>query len=642
MNSGGSALITGTILIGIGCILLYLVPTLINIQGLEPQEKISFAHSNHFASVTTKLNFITNSYPQQISIYYHVLPDGKNGFLAFALPYNGTLVLHDKIWYLQQVTPDYVLLYRNITCSTSSCAAEEDEFRFMINGTIDSLRLPNHYLQLPFQNNPSDNKVSEVIYSISNGTSYKLGWDLTRTTIQLTLDKKFDEIITQPEATLSLIPNPNGGNNNVLNWNLENVNTVFTAKYSDNDFREFVNFRQTWIGISIGSGVSMIIAGVALIRNERGTESLKRFVKVQRHVQDANTAYTLKEYQSAKNSYDLAIKDDPDNLDTILLAGNSFYQMKRYSDAIPYYEKILEKNPNHVGALNNIGACYDGLGKLENNFEYYEKAFEYYERTLDINPNHLDAINNMGALLLDLNESDIALPFFNEVIAAERETPQILTNKGKALTSLKEFENALVCFNKALEIDPKFTDALLSKATAFYNEQDYKNAVICYKRILKIEPSKYECLYNLSLCYLRLEENDKAIKFAREYLAIKSLHVDTLITLGIALAKKGDHKEAIKNYNLILDKDENHKDALYNKALSLMLSNLPDLALPLLDKIIMQQPEDLGTLLTKGNCYLVLGRIPEAIELFNKVLFIEPTNSEAINLKKQAENKQQS
>ena len=639
LDSGPVAIYLGIALIILGFSFLYLVPFLFDYQGLEPQEKISFALSDHFISVSTKLNFITTTNPQEISIYYHILPNDKNGFLAFALPYEGTLKLHNKKWHLIQVLPDYALLFRNITCSTS-CAAEEDEFKFLIKGNIDSYKIPVHYIQLPFQNNPSNNKISEEIHSISNGTSYRLGWDLTKTSVQLTLDKKFDDRTTEPPATLSLIPNPNGGNNNVLNWDLDLVNTVFTAKFSDNYSRDFAEFRQVWIGIGIGSGITMIAAGVALKRNEIGLDKLKRFVKVQRHVQDANTSYTLKEFKSAKSSYDLAIKDDPNNIDTILLAGNSFYEMKHYRDAIPYYEKILEKNPNHVGALNNIGACNAGLGKSENDFDYDKKAFEYYERVFDIDPNHLDAINNMGSLASDLKLHEEALPFFEEVIISEKESSQVLTNKGKSLSKLKKFPEAISCFDKALEIDPKFTDALLAKGTAFYDQGDFRNAIICYKRILKIDSSKSEGLFNLSLCYLKLEEYDESIKFAKEFLATKSFHIDGLNNLGIALAKKGEHEEAIKNYNLILDREKNEKDALYNKALSLVLSNRADLALPLFNEVLKQEPKNLPAMCNKGSCLLNMKKFPEAKELFEKVLSIDPTNTDALKLKKIAEEKQ--
>ena len=633
LNAGELTIILGIVLTVIGASFLWIAPPIINNTGLEPQENISIGYSNHFQSVITKLNFIINDDSQIISIYYNILPTDKNGFLAIALPYQGTLESNNKKWYSNELPSGSTVIFTNVTCS-SSCAADEDEFTFTISGKLDSFTLPNHNFQLPFSNGISSEVVDEF-YEIANGTSYNTGWDKTSTSVQVTLNKKFDERISEPAGRLSLIPNENGGNNNVLNWNLDDGNTVFTIKYSDNESRELADFRLIWSGIGIGSGFSLIAAGIALVRSNEGLERLKKFVKVQRYMQDANTAFILKHYDIAKQSYDLASKTDPEDIDPILLAGNSFYEMKQYSDAIPYYEKILEKDPNHIGALNNIGACNAGLKNIDKAYDYYMKAF-------DINLNYLDTINNLGALALDEEFAEEALPLFDAVIDAEKETSQVLTNKGKALNLLKQYDDAIKCCDRALELDRKFTDALLAKGKVLHNQNDYKNAILCYEQILKLDPSKYECLFNQSLSYLQLDDYDKAIKFAREFLMTQSFHIDALSNLGISLAKSGDHNEAIKNYNIILDKEKNNKDALYNKGLSLMLSDRSDLAVPLFDEVLRQEPENVLTILNKGNCFMNMKKIPEAIEQFKKALSIDPTNSDAIMLKDKAERLNQS
>lgn len=634
MKTGKTFGYIGLAWVVIGLFFLVGIPQIVNHEADPLDEKISFAHSNHIPNVEAKLSFIMHENEQHLEIRYFVsFFEKKPSFISFIIPYEGELVTNKAGWQSQNFNSGSTVLFKNFSCTNESCPNDDGYLFFYFDNYIDSFRLPNRYIQIPFSPTPSNEEIDKFIRELDLvGNTFSYGWNDVDTEVNVIFDNIFDEWQTQPVSDITSYIRPSGRTNIILNWDLEKDNSLFTAKYSRDYDRALADIRLTFIGVGLGAGISMLAAGFAINQSDRNQRRLQNFIETQRFVQDANTAYSLKEYASAKNYYDLAIKKDPNNLDTILLAGNAFYEMKRYDDAIPYYEKILQINPNHIGALNNYGACKAGLGDIE-------EAYKYYIKALDLNPNHIDAINNMGSLVLDEDLPEVALPFFEEVIASEKESPQVLTNKGKALTSLKKFPEAIECLDRALEIDRKFTDASLAKGKALYDQKDFKNAILCYDRILKLEPSKYECLFNLSLCYLQLEEHDNAIKFAREFLSTKSFHIDTLNTLGIALAKKDDHEEAIKNYNLILDKEKDNKEALYNKALSLMLSNRSDLAIPLFDAVLKQDPKNMGTIINKGNCFMNLNKIPEAIVEFDKALSIEPLNTDALMLKRKAEDK---
>ena len=172
-STGNILLILGIVFLVYGSILLWGIPIYENYTGLEPQENISIAHSDHFQNTITKLNFIINSDTQTLSIYYNILPNDKNGFLAITLPYEGELELNKEKWYLEQLSSGETVIFTNITCS-SSCTAEEDEFIFRIADKLDSYTIPNHSIQLPFSNGIS-NEVVNKIHEIANGTSYRIG-----------------------------------------------------------------------------------------------------------------------------------------------------------------------------------------------------------------------------------------------------------------------------------------------------------------------------------------------------------------------------------------------------------------------------------------------------------------------------------
>lgn len=624
IDPGKFALYIGIILVLYGSVLLWVVPLHENRTGLEPQENISLGHSDHFLNVITKLNFIINSDYQVISIYYNILPSDKNGFLAIALPYEGSLEINNNKWYSEQLPSGTTVIFTNVTC-TSSCAAEEDEFVFRIMGKLDSYTLPNHSIKLPFSNGISSEVVDEF-HKISNGTSYRIGWDDTFTTIQMTLNKGFDEITTEPVARLSLIPNKNeGGNNNVLNWNLDEGNTVFVTKYSDNVSREFAEFRQVWVGIGIGSGITMIAAGVALVTSGEGIRRLKRFVQIQRHIQDANTAYSLKEFQIAKNNYDRAVKIEPENTEPILLAGNAFYESKKYEEAIEYYQKVLEIDEKHVASINNIGASAAGLG-------LHEEAIVYYDEALIIDPNHIDTLNNKGASLTELKKFPGAIQFFNKVLFLNPNDDVALANKGKAMSG-SDHNKGIHYFNLALKINPKNVNALTYKGLSLLALNKYDEANACFDLALVEDASNLVVLHNKGSSLTSQGKQDEALSYFNKFLTINP-------TDSGALFNKGLCQFRLKNYSSAIESaEESHKNKPeYFEPIALLgdiyyaLEKF-EVAISHMEKASKIKPEFVDLLQAKAACYVALEKYTEAIDVFNKILQIESKNILALERK---------
>ena len=112
------------------------------------------------------------------------------------------------------------------------------------------------------------------------------------------------------------------------------------------------------------------------------------------------------------------------------------YQNKNYSIAKNFYNEILDKEPNNIGALNNIATvfndlndipsaiiCYKKIIKIEPSFfnAYYNlgnilfsmkdfiKAKDYYKKATNINPNSVDAQFNLGVTYKKLEDNAKAI-----------------------------------------------------------------------------------------------------------------------------------------------------------------------------------------------------------------------------------------
>jgi len=72
-------------------------------------------------------------------------------------------------------------------------------------------------------------------------------------------------------------------------------------------------------------------------------------------------------------------------------------QNREFKEAIVMFESILEKEPEHVAALGNLGLCYSGLG-------FKEKAINHFDRALLIDPNYEIALLNREVCLMSMTE----------------------------------------------------------------------------------------------------------------------------------------------------------------------------------------------------------------------------------------------
>ena len=538
-------IILGFFVLFLAAIAFY-IPQILHHEAEQPIDEISMAHSNNLGISRIDFNFITRTDPQILYVNYNVNPlHNENGTLSILIPYQGKVVETPDNWQIKNFSStDSIVLFKNFTCTKPTCPGEDGTIQYNLINKIDSWRFPNHYTQIPFFSNAPNSEINIFTNNLSKQISwpFSFGWDkATVATLKITIDKEFDEWETSPISRISSIPNPDGGRNIILEWDLIGSKPIFIAKYSSSKDHTLLFYAQGAMGFGVGVGIGLILDGLNIIRNNRQQKRLQNFIKVQRHMQDANTAFILKNYESAKQSYDLASKKDPEDVDPLLLAGNSFYEMRYFEEAIPYYEKVLKIDQKYVGALNNVGACYAGLGN-------HEKAIDYYEKVLEINPNHLDTLNNFGAAISDLGFPEYAIPYFDEVLKINKKDVMAIANKGKAI-SYNNYENALTFYDEALKINPNKIEPLTFKALSLISLARDEEALACLNLILKIDPLNKEAIHNLGTVLINLNRPKEALYYYNEFLVTRPQDSHALFNKGLCYASLGDKTKTIACFN---------------------------------------------------------------------------------------------
>jgi len=82
------------------------------------------------------------------------------------------------------------------------------------------------------------------------------------------------------------------------------------------------------------------------------------------------------------------VKDHPEDLTAVRALATIYQAKKRYKDAISLYERIIQKQPQNVVALNNLALLYNEVGD--------GRAVETAERAYKLKPEEPAIADTLG------------------------------------------------------------------------------------------------------------------------------------------------------------------------------------------------------------------------------------------------------
>jgi cytochrome c-type biogenesis protein CcmH/NrfG len=84
-----------------------------------------------------------------------------------------------------------------------------------------------------------------------------------------------------------------------------------------------------------------------------------------------------------------AIRNNPNDYDSLVKLGNLFYDGQQYSRALTYYERALTIHPENPDVRTDLGTAYWYTGKAD-------QAIAEMETSLKYRPGHPQALFNLG------------------------------------------------------------------------------------------------------------------------------------------------------------------------------------------------------------------------------------------------------
>jgi Flp pilus assembly protein TadD len=165
--------------------------------------------------------------------------------------------------------------------------------------------------------------------------------------------------------------------------------------------------------------------------------------------------------------------------------GNAAYAQGDFQGALESYELALKKNPNDAAALNNLGQALVRVGRAK-------EALSHFERAAALSPSEWAPRFNLAHAYGELGDWPHAIPEYEH--AAQLFPDDYVThyNLGMALHKASREEPAVAEFKRAIALAPGEPSFRLSLAMSYERLQKPAEAAAAYEEYLELAPSPAE------------------------------------------------------------------------------------------------------------------------------------------------------
>ncbi|MBB4800976.1 tetratricopeptide (TPR) repeat protein [Flavobacterium nitrogenifigens] len=118
------------------------------------------------------------------------------------------------------------------------------------------------------------------------------------------------------------------------------------------------------------------------------------------------------------------------------IIGQDFMDQKNFKLAVESFQLALKEDPNFVLALDDIAVSYRQL-------DDYENAIKYYKKSLDIYPEGHFALMNIGVVYTFKSDYKTAISYYQKLIDYHPDSAEGYFGAGKNYFLLKDDEKAL-------------------------------------------------------------------------------------------------------------------------------------------------------------------------------------------------------
>ena len=229
-------------------------------------------------------------------------------------------------------------------------------------------------------------------------------------------------------------------------------------------------------------------------------------------------------------------------------------------------DPVKELAETIVSEINNqVGARADeslNMARYHSANSSWDGAIISYLQVLEVNPEHIDAMNELAAVYMksDVDSLARAEVLFNLILSIEPGNSSALSGLGKVALENGSYETAKEYFDQAILADPDNTSAYSGLASAYTALGMTDQAIASFESALEANPQNLQARYALGLLYAELGNYTEAIPHIESILDVRPDYTNLRLKLASAYAEIGDYGSASDNAIIVLQETPDDTD----------------------------------------------------------------------------------
>ena len=211
------------------------------------------------------------------------------------------------------------------------------------------------------------------------------------------------------------------------------------------------------------------------------------------------------------------------------------------------------------------------------------------------------------------------LDYYRSLLEKDEKKEEILFNEGVRFSKNKQYTNAISKFNEVLSINSQHINSYIERGFAKHNSGNIDGAIKDFDAAIENSQINKELLfYYRGRLYAEINKNDEAIK--NYYLAIKSnpSHEESYIAIKEVYLSLGNIKGAIEILNKLVSINSSNINYYFDLGIAYGMLNDFIQVIKCMDKVLDVNPNDSEALYNRGASKLNIGQQESGIRDIKK------------------------
>jgi tetratricopeptide (TPR) repeat protein len=292
----------------------------------------------------------------------------------------------------------------------------------------------------------------------------------------------------------------------------------------------------------------MISQEFDFLSEERSYKSIKQVSKPDKYIE----IFRNKQIQSAS----IRLNRMPNNVQLLNNLGVSYLNSGKFDTAIDCFKEVLRINNKFFPSLANLARTYFQRGEID-------EALSIYLNIEEREPKNIKVLNNIANLLIAKKDLKLAYEYLDRVIKVDERNLAALHNIATILLLENKIEKAISFYRRAINIRSDLPGALNNLGVCFAIKKSYKKAIKHFWAAWSLNKQSVGYLLNLANVYQELGSHDHAIRVLEDYLGRGYDNLDVRNALAWSYASTKSYQNCLKHLNSALKMAEynNEKQA---------------------------------------------------------------------------------